>query len=78
MAATAEATPVIPKPKNEDWQPGQKFDVPEEGDGARIFYESLREQKPASKMAEKWCLEHGLVNPDIAKVLAKKYAAVKK
>ena len=41
--------------------PGQKFDIPEEGDGTRIFYETLLRQKPDSTMAMKYCLENGLL-----------------
>lgn len=67
-ASTAKAPP-----KNFDWLPGQKFDTPEEGDGQRIFYESLRNQRPTSAMAEKWCLEYGLLDPASAQRIAKKY-----
>ena len=40
--------------------PGQRFTTPEEGDSLRIFYESLRKQRPESKLAQRWILEHGL------------------
>ena len=46
---------------NKEWMPGQKFDIPEEGDGTRIFYETLLRQKPDSTMAMKYCLENGLL-----------------
>ncbi|XP_047328708.1 protein pxr1 [Impatiens glandulifera] len=52
---------------------GQKFDVPEEREPLRIFYESLSEQIPSSEMAEFWLMEHGLLSPERAKkVYAKK------
>ena len=40
--------------------PGQKFPTPKEGDSLRIFYETLHKQRPESKLAERWILEHGL------------------
>eukprot|EP01017_Pseudomicrothorax_dubius_P046063 TRINITY_DN8067_c0_g1_i2.p1 TRINITY_DN8067_c0_g1~~TRINITY_DN8067_c0_g1_i2.p1 ORF type:complete len:165 (+),score=65.98 TRINITY_DN8067_c0_g1_i2:66-560(+) len=39
---------------------GQRYPTPPDGDGTRAFYESLLEQNPNSKMAEKWALEYGL------------------
>ena len=41
--------------------PGQTKATPEENEPLRIFYESLNRQKPTSKMAEQFCLEHGLL-----------------
>ena len=38
---------------------GQTKDIPQ--DGLYKFYTSLLKQNPNSKMAMKWCLEHGLV-----------------
>lgn len=46
---------------------GQKFDEPDELDCSRLFYESLLKQNPASAMAEKYCLEHGLLDDKHAK-----------
>ncbi|KAI8547346.1 hypothetical protein RHMOL_Rhmol07G0188300 [Rhododendron molle] len=46
---------------------GQKFDVPEEREPLRIFYESLLKQIPSSEMAEFWMMEHGLLSPDKAR-----------
>lgn len=40
--------------------PGQKRDAPPENDSLRIFYTTLRQQRPESEMAIKWCIEHGL------------------
>lgn len=47
--------------------PGQKYDIPEEREPLRIFYESLSQQIPTSEMAEFWMMEHGLLPPDKAK-----------
>ncbi|KAI3825466.1 hypothetical protein L1987_06955 [Smallanthus sonchifolius] len=47
--------------------PGQKFDVPEEREPLRIFYESLSKQLPSSEMAEFWMMEHGMLSPERAK-----------
>jgi hypothetical protein len=41
--------------------PGQTKATPEENEPLRIFYESLYRQKPTSKMAEQYCLDHGLL-----------------
>ncbi|KAK9075614.1 hypothetical protein SSX86_003940 [Deinandra increscens subsp. villosa] len=46
---------------------GQKFDVPEEREPLRIFYESLSKQIPSSEMAEFWMMEHGMLSPERAK-----------
>ncbi|XP_010519888.1 PREDICTED: uncharacterized protein LOC104799194 [Tarenaya hassleriana] len=47
--------------------PGQKYDVPEEREPLRIFYESLSKQIPGSEMAEFWLMEHGMLSPERAK-----------
>ncbi|XP_051136842.1 uncharacterized protein LOC127255380 [Andrographis paniculata] len=47
--------------------PGQKFDIPEEREPLRIFYESLSKQIPSSEMAEFWLMEHGILSPERAK-----------
>ncbi|KAL6501978.1 hypothetical protein OROGR_027111 [Orobanche gracilis] len=53
--------------------PGQKFDVPEEREPLKIFYESLSRQIPSSEMAEFWLMEHGILSPERAeKALEKK------
>jgi len=49
------------KPRKTYEMPGQKKDTPHELDGGRIFYESLRKQIPASKIAEEYLLRHGLL-----------------
>eukprot|EP00850_Spirogloea_muscicola_P006847 SM000033S12368 [mRNA] locus=s33:507579:508923:+ [translate_table: standard] len=53
--------------------PGQKHDPPEERDPLRLFYESLRQQNPASEMAEVWLLEHGMLALDQAKKAFERY-----
>mmetsp|Transcript_18956 Transcript_18956/g.34325 ORF Transcript_18956/g.34325 Transcript_18956/m.34325 type:complete len:125 (-) Transcript_18956:1345-1719(-) len=63
------------KPEVEDElnlkKPGQKRPEPSLDDPTRAFYESLYEQNPQSLMAKKYCLEHGLMDEDVAlKVLA--------
>ncbi len=49
-----------------DKLPGQKHELPDEGDGVLIYYTSLYEQKPESKMSERWLLEHGYFDIDRA------------
>jgi len=57
------------KPKKKYDMPGQKKDTPNELNGARIFYETLREQIPESKMAEDWLLKYGLLPLEEAKAI---------
>ena len=66
--ATKKETPKKSQPEvKSDRLPGQKHDTPEEGDGSRIFYESLLRQNPDSKMAMKWCVENGVLDESTAK-----------
>jgi len=51
--------------------PGQKKDTPGELNGARIFYESLRQQNPKSNMAEEYLLKHGLLPYEEAAAIVK-------
>lgn len=46
--------------------PGQTKQTPDESDPLRIFYESLYRQRPGSKMAEDYCLQHGLLSEEKA------------
>ena len=38
-----------------------------QGQGDRVFYESLYNQKPDSFMALKWCIEYGVFDEEKAK-----------
>ncbi|KAM7493315.1 hypothetical protein LguiB_027924 [Lonicera macranthoides] len=62
-----KTTSVKPREKKVFSLPGQKYEVPEEREPLRIFYESLSEQIPSSEMAEFWMMEHGLLSPERAK-----------
>jgi len=58
--------------------PGQRYATPEDGDSLRIFYETLHQQRPESRLAEKWLLEHGLCSSkDEALKIQKKFAKQK-
>jgi hypothetical protein len=48
-------------------KPGQKRQEPSLDDPIRAFYESLYEQQPHSQIARKYCLDHGLLDEDVAK-----------
>lgn len=57
--------------KNEEnsdklFKPGQRHPEPSLEDPTRAFYESLYEQNPSSHMAQKYCLEYGLLPEDVA------------
>ena len=44
----------------EDRSLGQKYPSPSPGEGMRVFYETLLIQRNDSKIALKWCTEHGI------------------
>lgn len=44
---------------------------PVQGFADRVFYESLLHQRPESKMAQKWCLEYGVLKWTEAEALCK-------
>ncbi|CAH0490741.1 unnamed protein product [Peronospora farinosa] len=66
--------------EEEDWskeqeanrKPGQKHPTPSPGFADRVFYESLLQQRADSHMAQKWCLEHGVLKWAEAEALCKK------
>lgn len=53
-------------------KPGQRHQEPGLDDPTRAFYETLFEQNPESPMAQKYCLEYGLLPEDVAKSLLSK------
>lgn len=55
--------------------PGQKFPTPSPGNGDRVFYESLLEQRPDSEMAQEWCVLYGILDEKRA---AQLYALISK
>ncbi|CEG36890.1 uncharacterized protein PHALS_04143 [Plasmopara halstedii] len=52
-------------------KPGQKHPTPSPGFADRVFYESLLQQRPDSRMAQKWCLEYGVLKWAEAEMLCK-------
>nr|GEU61818.1 proteoglycan 4-like [Tanacetum cinerariifolium] len=67
-SSKTKTTTVVKKREKKVYSlPGQKFDVPEEREPLRIFYESLSKQIPSSEMAEFWLMEHGMLSPERAK-----------
>ncbi|RLN10636.1 hypothetical protein BBJ28_00005569 [Nothophytophthora sp. Chile5] len=56
-------------------KPGQKHPTPSPvrppGFADRVFYESLLQQRPDSRMAQKWCLEYGVLKWAEAEALCK-------
>ena len=53
--------------------PGQRYAAPDEGEGTRVFYETMYEQMPGSRFAEKWLLDHGCLPQEKAAKLAQYY-----
>lgn len=54
-------------------KPGQKYPEPSLDDPTRAFYETLYEQKSESPMAQKYCLEYGLLSEDVAQTISAKF-----
>lgn len=50
---------------------GVSFCIAQQGFADRVFYESLLQQRPESKMARKWCLEFGVLKWAEAEALCK-------
>jgi len=76
---TKKAKNATPKRVRKTYEmPGQKKDIPHMLDGLRIFYESLRKQKPHSLMAETWLLAYGLLPKDEAKKIVRSGSQVAK
>ena len=56
----------------ENLKPGQKFMTPSPGNGDRVFYETLLEQRPDSEMAQDWCIQYGVLSHNEAQKLLDK------
>eukprot|EP00984_Skeletonema_dohrnii_P013295 scaffold5491_cov107-Skeletonema_dohrnii-CCMP3373.AAC.3 len=59
---------------------GQKHPTPTPGNGDRVFYETLYNQRPESEMAQEWCVSYGVLSEEDAakiykKILKRKAAA---
>jgi hypothetical protein len=60
------------KPKQTFDKKGQKKDLTNVLNSTLIFYKSLYEEKPDSKMAIKWLVEHGVLDePELSKAIKK-------
>ncbi|DBA84694.1 TPA: hypothetical protein ACH3X1_005949 [Trebouxia sp. C0004] len=55
--------------KKEYDRPGQTRETPPEIDPLHKFYTTLKQQRPDSEMAKKWCLIHGLLDLEEAEQL---------
>ena len=51
---------------------GQKHPTPTPGNGDRVFYETLYNQRPDSEMAQEWCVAYGVLSDEDAAKLHKK------
>ena len=54
---------------------GQRYPTPEDTDGTRVFYETMFQENPQSKMAEKWLMENGCLSDEKQTTAFKKYKA---
>ena len=53
-------------------KPGQRYITPSPGNGDRVFYETLLDQRPDSEMAQDWCLHYGVLEEFKAAALLNK------
>jgi hypothetical protein len=60
VAEKAAMVSKITKVKSKFEKHGQKYTTPSKSEGLFVFYTSLLNQRPDSKMALKWCVEHGV------------------
>lgn len=69
----------MPKTKKVYSKPGQKYDTPSKTDALYKFYTSLHKQRKDSKMAIKWCIEHGVFTKSKVEklLLAEQFADMK-
>ena len=44
--------------------PGQRYLTPDDTDGTRVFYQSMFEEFPANKLAERWLMENGCLSEE--------------
>jgi hypothetical protein len=51
---------------------GQKHPTPTPGNGDRVFYETLFQQRPDSEMAQQWCVDYGVLSEEEAAKIHKK------
>ena len=49
--------------------PGQRYPTPSPGNGDRVFYETLLNQRPDSEMAQEWCVYYGVLDTTNAAAL---------
>merc|ERR1712072_1069522 len=56
---------------------GQRFITPPIADSTRAFYETLLAENPDSKIAIKFSIEYGLLNPEAHKKMYKRYCHLK-
>ena len=59
VAEVKNPTPIV---EEEKLKPGQKYPTPAPGNGDRVFYETLYQQKPESEMAQEWCVAYGVLS----------------
>ena len=56
--------------------PGQRYPTPSPGNGDRVFYETLIEQRPDSEMAQEWCVYYGVLDATRAAALVNERSPV--
>eukprot|EP01031_Cornospumella_fuschlensis_P024359 gene24359-29444_t len=61
VVVKAEISTTLQNIDTSSWKAGQKFPTPSPGNGDRVFYESLLQQRPESEMAQEWCVSYGIL-----------------
>lgn len=72
MAERARAAALVVMNTEVPFKPGQSKMTPAPGHGDRVFYESLIQQRPNSEMANRWCVEFGILSETRAAAACKK------
>ncbi len=58
-------------------KPGMRYPMESPGSGDYVFYQTLYQENPSSRMALVWCIEHGVFDKDTAGKLQKSYLKAK-
>ena len=53
--------------------PGQRYPTPDDTDGTRVFYQSMFEEFPTNKLAERWLMENGCLSEEKQQAAYAKY-----
>lgn len=73
-----QESPAVRKPKKKFDKSHQKYEIPIESDPLYIFYTSLYNENPKSKLAITWLAQHGVFDDEERENIENKYAKLNK